>query len=255
MSLTGWIITLIAVVAGGVGAAAWLRPWLTVGPRGSVTLGAAWRFARFFCRVVHQVRVTGLEHLPPGGNRPGPLIVVSNHTCGLDPLLIAAACPFHIRWMMASNYMTPEARWFWRWVDVIPVSRDGKDTGPAREAIRHVREDRGCVGIFPEGGIPDPPGRIRPFQPGVGLIVSRSRAPVLLTWVSGTPRGTSPFGAVIKPSRSRVHFVGLFDFTGERDPQAIADRLRAELARASGWPLDDQPVPTARKRARDPFGV
>lgn len=85
--------------------------------------------------------------------------------------------------------------------------------------------------------------------------VSRSRAPVLLTWVSGTPRGTSPFGAVIKPSRSRVHFVGLFDFTGERDPQAIADRLRAELARASGWPLDDQPVPTARKRVRDPFGV
>lgn len=226
--------------------------WLSTGPRGEPVTGLMWRVFRGYCRLMHRPTYEGLHHVP-ATNRPGGLVVVSNHTGPIDPLLIQAACRFEIRWMMAQNMMIPQLDWLWRRHRIIPVARDGRDSGPAREAIRHVRAG-GVVGIFPEGAIVEPPDQIRPFHNGVGLIISRSRAPVLLVWVSGTPEEKDMLRALASPSRSHVVFVDLLDFSSERDPEAITQTLRLRLAEASGWPINDETLIPPQTSA-DPFAV
>jgi 1-acyl-sn-glycerol-3-phosphate acyltransferase len=211
-----------------------------------------WVCFRAYCRVVHRPTFAGLQHVPET-NRPGGLIVVANHTGPVDPLLIQAACRFEIRWMMAEDMMIPQLDWLWRRQRMIPVARDGSDSGPAREAIRHVRAG-GVIGIFPEGGIVIPRQEIRPFHNGVGLIIARTGAPVLLVWVSGTPRATGMFEALVSPSRARVEFVDRLELASMRGPAVITRRLRQRVAEASGWPLRDEPLVPPRPDT-DPFGA
>jgi len=238
-------ILIVLTIAGGILIAA--RPaFLTRGPRGEIAYTLFWLFGGVFSRVVHRVKYIN-RNAAPVMNDAGPMIVVANHTGGVDAILISAAVPFHIRWMMARETMSRDAKWFWNWLEIIPVDRDGRDMAPLREAIRYVREERGVIGIFPEGGIENPPGELRPFIDGVGLLITRTKAPVLLAWVSGTAFTSTAFGSVFRRSNARVEFAGPFDFSAERDPRAVAAALRSKLAEMSGWPLNDELLPTARR--------
>jgi 1-acyl-sn-glycerol-3-phosphate acyltransferase len=225
---------------------------LARGPGHEPVTGLMWYAIRIYSRLMHRPTYVGLEHVPPT-NDPGGLIVVSNHTCPVDPLLIQAACSFEIRWMMASDMMAPQLEWLWRRQRMIPVDRNGRDTMSAREAIRHV-QGGGVLGIFPEGGIGLPRGRVRPFHEGVGLIIAKTKAPVLLVWCSDTPEETQMFRALAKPSRARVEFVDRFVPPAGRGAAGITRDLRQRLADASGWPIDDEPLPPVREKA-DPFAV
>lgn len=226
--------------------------WLAGGPGGDPVTGLMWRAIRIYGRLMHHTTYVGLEHVP-ATNEPGGLIVVSNHTGPIDPLLIQAACRFEIRWMMASDMMTPQLEWLWRRQCMIAVDRNGRDTASAREAIRHVKAG-GVVGIFPEGGIGLPKGRIRPFYEGAGLIIARTKAPVLLVWCSGTPEETRMFQALTKPSRARVEFVDRFVPSAGGGAADITRDLRQRLADASGWPIDDEPLPPVPEKP-DPFAL
>jgi len=225
--------------------AAWygiVAPWLRRGPRGEVALGAVWQLTRIYARLRHRLQVTGREHLPTGDADHDGLIVVANHTSAVDPILLQARSRFWIRWMMADDMMIPSLAWAWRLQRIIPVDRTSGDSRALKEAIRHVR-DGGCVGVFPEARLVQPPGEIRPFLTGVGLLVARTRKPVLLAWISGTPPTRDMKAALMARSHARVHWIGRFDFAGERDPAVITERLRAEIARVSGWSLNDEPLP------------
>lgn len=227
--------------------------WLALGPGGEPFTGFLWQVFRVYCRLVHRVRVEGRMHVPDT-NEPGGLIVVANHTGPVDPLLIQAACPFEIRWMMAREMMVPRLDWLWKRHRIIAVGRDGRDLTAAREAIRHVRQG-GVLGIFPEGGIVRPAGELRPFHEGAGFIIAKTEAPVLLVWVRDTPEAKEMMPALRSPSRSRVTFVDLLTIEGKRDPAAVTALLRTRLAEASGWRLNDEPLASPRNAAADSFAA
>lgn len=214
---------------------------LAEGPLLDPVLGILWRLARILCCLFHRARWEGLEHVPPTTD-PGGLVVVGNHTSGVDPLLIQSACRFHIRWMVAAEMMRPSLDDFWRIFRSIPVSRDGSDATPLRTALRHVRQG-GVLGLFPEGGIVRPPGEIRPFLEGAGLIVARTGSPVLLVWIHGTPAHREAMASVFTPSRARVRFVDRIEFPAGTDPSTITEALRRRLVEVSGWPVNDAPMP------------
>jgi 1-acyl-sn-glycerol-3-phosphate acyltransferase len=219
-----------------------IAPWLRNGPRHEVVLGAVWRLTALYALIRHRVRVEGREHLPADDDDHDGLIVVANHTSAIDPILLQARSRFWIRWMMADDMMIPGLAWAWRLQRIIPVDRSSGDSRALREAIRHVR-DGGCIGVFPEARLVQPPGEIRPFLSGVGLLVARTRKPVLLAWISGTPETREMMTALKSTSRSRVVWIGRYDFAGERDPAVITERLRSEIARVSGWELNDEMLP------------
>ncbi len=241
------VLLIFAIVWIGAVAACWLFGILILarGPGRNATTGLLWWVDRIYCRFWHRPTYTGVDLLPTDDKdiaSHGGLIVIANHTGSIDPLVIQARCHFVIRWMMASDMMGPQLDWLWNQQQMIPVARDGKDSGPLREAIRHVKAGE-AVGIFPEGRITVPPGDIRPFMPGVGLIIAKTKAPVLLAWVSGTPDTNDMGESLTTRSNTRVEFIDLIKFEGRRHAAEIAEELRRRIAEASGWPLNNEVIP------------
>jgi 1-acyl-sn-glycerol-3-phosphate acyltransferase len=231
------------VIAAGVflGLLAWavFCRWLGNGPRGDDALGGiAFHAARFYARTIHQLRVIGGNNIPtrrpiqPGNHQAG-LIIVCNHTAGVDPILVQAALSFEPRWMMAADMQMPLFRPLWEWAGVISVQRGARDARAIREAIGHVQRG-GVLGVFPEGGIERPPCRLRPFHPGVGLIVAKTGAPVLPILVSGTPQTKRAWGSLWVPSSSSLTIGPVMQLSGS--PEAITAEIRAWFSRTSGWP-------------------
>jgi len=233
-AFAGWVAINVAVRL-------FVVPWLRRQCAGDAVAGGLWLVLRGYCGMVHRAAWTGHESIRMQGGTAeldrarGPLIVVSNHTAGLDPLLIQTGCRFRIRWMMAADMMVPALEWLWRRERVIPVHFDGRDAAAAREAMRHL-EAGGVLGVFPEGGIARPPGTIQPFLPGVGLIVARTQAPVLLTLVTDTPARDRAFESLLIPSRSKVRYLELIRYPEGTKASIIIEDLAQRLAAASGWP-------------------
>jgi 1-acyl-sn-glycerol-3-phosphate acyltransferase len=193
---------------------------------------------RPLARFVHRTRWVGFEgmKIPEGG-----FVVVANHASGLDPPLMQFAMPRRVRFMMAAEQMHPAFGAFWRALGVLPVTYTAADAGMLREAVRHVKGG-GVVGVFPEGAIERPPCVLAPFAEGTGTLVALTKAPVVVLWIHGTPTvGNALVDPFVPRGRAVVQYVGTFDFAAEgvRDPKEITARLRAALAKASGWPTRD----------------
>lgn len=203
---------------------------LVRGPRGLADAGLFWRLSQAYAAGFHRLRVEGREHLPDTAC-PGPMIVVANHTSGVDPVLIQSACRFEIRWMMAADMQLPAARRLWEWTGVIPVERTARDTRALRDALRHLHRG-GVVGVFPEGGIGRPRGVLLPFLPGVGLMIQRSGAPVLPMVLEGTPDAPTAYESLWKPSRSRLRIMPLRHYGPADRHEAITRDLEERFL---GW--------------------
>lgn len=223
----------------------WACRALLRNPRGDVEGGLAWHAMRLYARLVHRVRVIGAENIP---SRAGPLIVIANHTSGVDPLLIQGACPFDVRWMMAANMRHPAGEFLWRFGRIIFVEPGGRELAATREAIRHVQAG-GAVGIFPEGGIERPARVLLPFLGGVGLIIKKTGAPVLPFVIDGTPVAEPAWASLYRFSRARVRIMPPIDYSGSRMTAAqITADLQERFARWTGWPVATDAAPGSSMR-------
>jgi 1-acyl-sn-glycerol-3-phosphate acyltransferase len=244
MTAAGWVVTLALcwlVWAGLAHALAAASP-----RRGDIKVGMAIVFARLHARVVQRLRVEGRENVPRGRGA-GPLVVVANHTSGLDPMLIQSVCPFEIKWMMARDMQHPRFAWLWELADVISVDRvattdasgatvyRGNDSVAARTAIKYLKAG-GVVGVFPEGRIA-PEGRIVAFAPGVGLLVTRGEARVLQVIIEGTARTEEMAAALLAPARVRMRFLPIRDYGGMSAAEVSRD-LEQRLIAETGWRVE-----------------
>jgi 1-acyl-sn-glycerol-3-phosphate acyltransferase len=166
------------------------------------------------------------------------MIIVLNHTSGVDPVLAIAACPFEIRWIMASDMRYPLAEGFWQWARVIFVDRKKRDASGTREAMKHLGEG-GVLGIFPEGGIEDPPRLLRPFQAGVGLIIRKTGAPVLPVVITGIEHRTTVSASFWKRGHAVLEFKPIIRFAPDMSAAEIAAQLQQRYIEWTGWPVAD----------------
>ncbi|MBY0513455.1 MAG: 1-acyl-sn-glycerol-3-phosphate acyltransferase [Gemmataceae bacterium] len=128
----------------------------------------------------------GLKTMPPAG----PCLVVANHACWFDPLILAKVLPRRVTPMMTARfYNLPVIRWFMRRFGVIRVNEIAirKETPEElKEAVAAL--DRGeCVLIFPESYLRRTEERVlRRFARGVWQILdARPDTPVFACWVEG----------------------------------------------------------------------
>ena len=106
-----------------------------------------WLLNKVYVRVVHHLHAEGCEIIP-NSVYPGKLIVVCTHQSPVDPLLVQSQCRFKIRWLMAKEYMVPSLDFVWKYSEVIPVARAGRDSAGLRGALRQLKQ-HGGIGIFP----------------------------------------------------------------------------------------------------------
>lgn len=241
-----WITLAIAL---WIGFAAFARWVLLVRPRDDADVRAslALRLTQLYTRFVHHLRVEGLENVPER-NRANPqaLIFVVNHTAGVDPLLVQAPLPFEVRWVMARDMAIPLLRPVWEWARVILVDRMTREASALRDALRHLRAG-GVLGVFPEGGIERPPRQILPFEPGIGLLIRKSRATIVPVVIEGTPQVDPAWASLARTSRSRVRFLEPLRYeNADMKPADIAADLRRRFLDATGWPANNDPEPARR---------
>jgi 1-acyl-sn-glycerol-3-phosphate acyltransferase len=129
-----------------------------------------------------EYRVIGLERLPASG----PFILAANHHNYLDGVVLGAAVPRPISFLVMPRVWkaSPLHPPFHRQVGSIPVNLERPDPGAIKRVLRALDGGR-VVGIFPEGPF-SREGRLVRGQPGVALIALRSGVPVVPAAIEGT---------------------------------------------------------------------
>jgi 1-acyl-sn-glycerol-3-phosphate acyltransferase len=156
---------------------------------------------RFVARLWHRTVVIRRPRLP----KQGPVILVCNHTSGLDPFILQSVLERVVIWMMATEYYDIKAMtWFFRAIDAIPVDRDGRDMASVRAGLRALKEGR-ILGVFPEGRI-ETSMELLPFQTGVAMMAIRTGVPVYPAYLDGSQRNKSMVGAFLGRNRVTVAF-------------------------------------------------
>jgi 1-acyl-sn-glycerol-3-phosphate acyltransferase len=123
----------------------------------------------------------------------GPCIIAANHCSYLDPPLVGVACKRAIHYLARKSLLdVPILGPILPELNVIPVEQKNADRSALMGAIRVVRNG-GAVLIFPEG-TRSPDGKLQTAQPGIGMIASKTGAPVVPVRISGSydafPKGT-----------------------------------------------------------------
>jgi len=127
---------------------------------------------------VYRLDKSGLEHIP----ETGPAVLVCNHVSLVDGLMIAAASPRPVRFVMDQRiFKIPVLSFIFRTGRAIPIAPSREDPEALERAydqIARALEDGDLIGIFPEGKITDD-GNLNPFRPGISRIVGRTPVPVV----------------------------------------------------------------------------
>ena len=126
-------------------------------------------------------RVIGAENMI----EEGPCIIAANHCSYLDPPLVGVACQRAIHYLARKSLLDiPVLGPILPQLNVIPVDQKNADRSALIGAIRVVKNG-GAVLIFPEGSR-SPDGKLQPAQPGIGMIVAKTGAPVVPVRVIGS---------------------------------------------------------------------
>jgi 1-acyl-sn-glycerol-3-phosphate acyltransferase len=198
----------------------------------------AWVLSRF----VYRFDIKGDEHIPV----EGPAVLVCNHVSFIDAVLLMAASPRPIRFIMDHRiFKVPVLGWLFKLAKAIPIAPQKEDPAAYEAAFAKalgVLREGDLLAIFPEGAITRD-GALQPFKGGVMKIVDSARAegleppviPMALTNLWGSffsrieLRGGEPV-AMVKPFRrgffSRVGLnVGAPVAPAEVRPELLQQRV------------------------------
>lgn len=118
--------------------------------------------------------IVGLENLPADGG----FLLASNHASHLDPPFVGAVLPHQLAFFARKSLWKPGLpAWWLDSVGAIPVERDSADLAAIKRVISTLRGGRPIV-LFPEG-TRSLDGQLQPAKPGVGMIVCKTRVPVV----------------------------------------------------------------------------
>jgi 1-acyl-sn-glycerol-3-phosphate acyltransferase len=182
---------------------------------------------RVYCTLWHELRTEGYAPLPESG----PALLIANHTCGIDHVLLQAASRRLLGFMIAREYYESRwLRWICSYIGCIPVNRDGRDLAAIRAALRALGEGR-VLPIFPEGRIVPASGRrLGEIRPGSAYIAIRAGVPVVPAYIIGTPTTDEILESLATPSRARIVFGEPIDLSDIPPGQAGDKAVQAEVS-------------------------
>ncbi|WKB51337.1 MFS transporter [Eleftheria terrae] len=198
------------------------------------------RFVAFvLSRCIYRFRVSGDEHIPS----QGAAIVAANHVSFVDAILLMAASPRPIVFIMDHRiFRIPVLGWLFKLARAIPIAPQKEDPATYERAFaeaERVLREGDLLGIFPEGAITRD-GELQEFKGGIMKILAAQPAPVVPvalqnlwgSYFSRVERGQ----AMVRPFRR-----GMFSAVGvvagepiaaaEMSPALLRERVAALLAR------------------------
>jgi len=158
--------------------------------------------------LVYRFKIAGEENIPV----KGAAVLVCNHVSFVDAVLLMAASPRPIYFVMDHRiFKVPVLGWLFKLAKAIPIASRKEDPiayEAAFHAAAHVLREGDLLAIFPEGGITRD-GTLQEFKGGVMKVLQRAAAdgvhppviPMALTnlWGSFFSR-VEQGGAMVRPS-------------------------------------------------------
>ena len=152
---------------------------------------------------IHRVRTVDISRIP----EEGAAILVCNHVSFVDAIVIMAASPRPIRFVMDHRiFKMPVLAWLFRNSKAIPIASAKEDSVLMEKGfadIARALQDGDLVCIFPEGKLTTN-GDINAFRGGISKIIERTPVPVIPMalrglWGSMWTHGEgNPFGRSFK---------------------------------------------------------
>ena len=136
---------------------------------------------KVIARLIFFVRVEGRENIPTGR----PCVLMGNHQCILDPLMLALCTPDREIHFMGKKELFEKRflRWVFTKVHGFPVDRGNIDMGAIRTALGVLKEGN-TLGIFPEG-TRSHDGHMLPLLGGASMLALRSGCDVVPVYIDG----------------------------------------------------------------------
>src|SRR3981189_2942174 len=136
----------------------------------------------FRLRVIHRERML----------QSGPVILAMNHQSYLDPPLAGTACDRAVYFLARRTLLdVPLLGRLLPKLNVIPVNQEGIDRSALKALIRVLKAGNAAL-VFPEGSR-TVDGSLQPAEPGLGLVIAKTLAPVVPMRIFGAhealPRG------------------------------------------------------------------
>jgi len=124
--------------------------------------------------------------------KQGGVLLVANHTSYFDPPIVGVSYGKKTAFLARKTlFKKGFFAWLYPRLNAIPVDQDGPDMGSLKRIIKELKSGNPVL-IFPEGQRSDN-GEILKGEAGVGLVIAKSKAPVLPLLISGAyeafPRG------------------------------------------------------------------
>ena len=193
------------------------------------------RFVAFvLTRCIYRFSLRGDEHIPT----TGAAVLVCNHVSFVDAVLLMAASPRPIRFIMDQRiFAIPVLGWMFRLAKAIPIAPqkdDPKTYEAAFAQARQVLADGDLLCIFPEGGITRD-GQLGEFRGGIMKILQTHPVPVVPValqnlWGSYFSR-VEQGNAMVRPFRRGLFSrVGLVAAPAGAPADVTPQRLREQVA-------------------------
>jgi 1-acyl-sn-glycerol-3-phosphate acyltransferase len=136
----------------------------------------------FRLHVVHRERML----------QSGPVILAMNHQSYLDPPLAGTTCDRAVYFLARRTLLdVPLLGWLLPKLNVIPVNQEAIDRSALKALIRVLKAGNAAL-VFPEGSR-TVDGNLQPAEPGLGLVIAKTLAPVVPMRIFGAhealPRG------------------------------------------------------------------
>jgi 1-acyl-sn-glycerol-3-phosphate acyltransferase len=150
----------------------------------------------FHFRVIHRERML----------QSGPVILAMNHQSYLDPPLAGTACDRAVYFLARRTLLdVPLFGWLLPKLNVIPVNQEGIDRSALKSLIRVLKAGNAAL-VFPEGSR-TLDGKLQPTEPGLGLVIAKTLAPVVPMRIFGAHEAL--------PRGGGLHFVPVTVVVGE----------------------------------------
>jgi 1-acyl-sn-glycerol-3-phosphate acyltransferase len=175
-------------------------------------------------RLLFSFEATGREKIPDKGG----CILAMNHESYLDPPLAGMCCRRAIYFLARKTLLEwPILGPIFPKVNVVPVDQDRADMTALKTVIKLVRGGE-CTIVFPEGAR-TLDGNLQPAQPGLGLIIAKTLAPVVPMRIFGAHEAFPRGGKHLRLRKIRIVIGDPMVFT-EADLQGSGRELYQRLS-------------------------
>ena len=145
-------------------------------------------------------RATGRHHMPEQGG----VLLVANHLSYLDVFVLGIPLKRPLNYVARSTLFVPGLGALIRSVGGFPIQREGMGASGLKETLKRLKHG-GIVTLFPEG-TRSADGTLGEIKPGIAVLVSRAKVPVVPAGLAGTFQAWPRSRLFPRPHPVRIHY-------------------------------------------------